>query len=232
MAAIRVLIRDDQLAFADAVGAVIEAQADMTIGGMGSSNVDVAIVADDYGGALTVEAVDSVCQSNPAVRVVVLSADPDVTLALAAVRAGASALVRRDDPIERLLDAVRWAATGGSWIPPDLLSGVLARLQASYDENPLSRLTQRELEVLECMIAGLDRRAVAEECCMSVNTARTHMRNIFRKLEVHSSIEAVSVALQHGRGLAGIPSTGRGRTYGVGENHPVSGFAGSGDLAR
>ena len=65
-------------------------------------------------------------------------------------------------------------------------------------QEKVDRLTQREREVLELMVAGLDRAAIAERLYLSINTVRTHSKNILAKLGVHSSLEAVSVALRAG----------------------------------
>ena len=59
-------------------------------------------------------------------------------------------------------------------------------------------LTTREQEVLDLMVAGFDRPSIARQLGISVNTARTHSKNILGKLGVHSSLEAVSVALRAG----------------------------------
>jgi DNA-binding CsgD family transcriptional regulator len=59
-------------------------------------------------------------------------------------------------------------------------------------------LTQRETEVLSCMMAGLGREATAERLYMSINTVRTHSQRLLAKLGAHSSLEAVALALRVG----------------------------------
>ena len=66
------------------------------------------------------------------------------------------------------------------------------------DGDPVARLTVREREVLGLLVAGLDRSAIGAPLFLSPNTVRTHIQNVLRKLEVHSSIEAVGLALRHG----------------------------------
>ena len=65
-------------------------------------------------------------------------------------------------------------------------------------EGLIETLSAREYAVLELMVAGLDRRAIAEELTISLNTVRTHVKNILAKLGVHASLEAVSFALRAG----------------------------------
>jgi DNA-binding NarL/FixJ family response regulator len=59
-------------------------------------------------------------------------------------------------------------------------------------------LTRREREVLALMMAGFDRKEIARQLFLSTNTVRTHIQNLMAKLGVHSSVEAVSVALSAG----------------------------------
>jgi DNA-binding NarL/FixJ family response regulator len=68
---------------------------------------------------------------------------------------------------------------------------------------PLPELTSRERDVLECVTAGFDRGETARRLGVSVHTVRTHLQSIYAKLDVHSSIEAVSVAMRAGLVSAG-----------------------------
>jgi DNA-binding NarL/FixJ family response regulator len=95
-------------------------------------------------------------------------------------------------------------AAGETHIPPAALTGVLGLLLSgrplSHAEALVGRLTDRELDVLELMVRGMRRAEIAAAMFVSVNTVRTHARNILAKLEVHSSVEAVSVARRAGLG--------------------------------
>ena len=119
-----------------------------------------------------------------------------------AVTLGASAFVTKSSGFEDMVRAIRGAVRGETWMPPRLLTAVFAELcgrRAEHSqEQRVSRLTERECEVLRCMMLGFDRARIASELIVSVNTVRTHTQNILSKLEVHSSVEAVSVALQAG----------------------------------
>jgi len=65
-------------------------------------------------------------------------------------------------------------------------------------DAPLNRLSQREREILGLLANGWSNRRIAEECFLSLNTVRTHVQNILVKLGVHSKLEAVAFALEHG----------------------------------
>jgi DNA-binding NarL/FixJ family response regulator len=138
---------------------------------------------------------------------VVVTCHVEESTATEAVRAGATGFVAKDAPVDELLIAIRAALAGESWLPRQLLGGVLRLLQGGIPGNsppsrpeigPVGRLTAREREVLALLVAGFDRSAIGARLFLSPNTVRTHVQNVLRKLEVHSSIEAVGLALRHG----------------------------------
>jgi DNA-binding NarL/FixJ family response regulator len=209
---LRILVVDDHRVFAGALATVIDAQPDITVVGTSDSvaaaerdtsvlDPDVVVLDVDLGGEDGIELARRLRERDPLLRVVILTGHQRVPVASAAIRAGASAFLAKDASVEELTAAIRGAARGESWIPPHLLTGVLQDLQSpeagrSPEAELLAKLTDRETDVLECMVEGMDRAATARRLFMSVNTVRTHTRKILAKLEVHSSLEAVAVALR------------------------------------
>jgi DNA-binding NarL/FixJ family response regulator len=132
-------------------------------------------------------------------HVVVLAESDDVSLAADLFRVGAGAWVRRDQPCATLVDAIRSAHRGETWIPPDLLTVVLGELSARVRkerqaDDRLAVLTDREREILWLYGQGLGRAEVAERLRLSPNTVRTHVQNILGRLGVHSTLAAVALA--------------------------------------
>jgi DNA-binding NarL/FixJ family response regulator len=118
-----------------------------------------------------------------------------------ALRAGARAWVPQDSSVEQLVEALRRTSHGESWLPGGVLGGVLGQLlaqQRSAESCVLDVLTERERDVLRCMVAGMDQAAIAAYLYLSPNTVRTHRRRTLAKLGVHSSLEAVFVARRAG----------------------------------
>ena len=93
------------------------------------------------------------------------------------------------------------AALGGTWFPAGLLSTLLAGAESPLTE-PLgqlfAQLTDREREVLQLLVCGLDRKAISARLNRSSDTVKTHIRNIAAKLGTRSTAEAVAVALSAG----------------------------------
>jgi DNA-binding NarL/FixJ family response regulator len=131
--------------------------------------------------------------------IVVLTAYADVATALDAIRAGAVGFLAKNASVEQVISAVRAAVLGGSWVPQELLSKLVA-----WSPDPggapqlIAQLTAREHQVLSLMVSGLDRNGIAAKLNQSPNTVRTHVRNLIVKLGCHSAIEAVAVGLRAG----------------------------------
>ena len=136
------------------------------------------------------------CGSKPT-QVIMLSFSSEPERIAKAFRARAAAWVCKDESLEHLLRVIRSAARGESWLPPRETADVLQLLIWGRDrhrENQLllNKLTARERAVLACLAEGAAHRdAVAAQLHLSVNTVRTHMRNLMAKLGVHSMLEAV-----------------------------------------
>jgi NarL family two-component system response regulator LiaR len=135
----------------------------------------------------------------PATRVVVVSADRDIAHAVDAARASADAWVSKEQSADELETVVRGVSRGESWFPPEMLGEIMRELRddvrrAREDTDPLDVLSPRERDVLASMAEGKRGQQIAEELLISADTVRTHTRSIFSKLDVHSRLEAVSVA--------------------------------------
>ncbi len=135
----------------------------------------------------------------PRARVVVLSSDHEVGHAVAAARVGVAAWVAKEQGAAELEVVLRGVVRGESWFPPVMLGAVLAELRADVGraragDGSLGLLSRREREVLGAMVEGKRASQIAEQLTISTDTVRTHIRNIFGKLEVHTRLEAVKVA--------------------------------------
>lgn len=150
-----------------------------------------------------VEACTLLRESRPDVRVVVLAHAEDDSDLAGAVRAGARGYLLKDTTPAELVHAVREVAAGSSLLSPAMASrlldefAVLVRRQDAPAEGT-GALSRRELEVLTLVAQGLNNRAIAEQLFISENTVKNHVRNIHEKLQVHSRMEAVVIAVRAG----------------------------------
>ena len=128
----------------------------------------------------------------PDVQVIMLTVYADPDRIFSAIRAGASGYLLKRSATERLFQAIREVQAGGA-----PMSGAIARKVFGYFQGQTNsrteaeQLSTREREILELIIAGLSNKEIAGRLSMSVLTLRWHLKQIYKKLHVHSRVEVV-----------------------------------------
>ena len=140
---------------------------------------------------------------NPGLKVVGLADSDDPRLVIGAVRAGVRGWVESTVGLDDLMATLHGVARGETWIPPRLLTPLLDALltaQEAREElgSALKALSAREVDILSCLVQGMSRQEIADRYVLSTHTVRTHINNLLRKLGVHSTLAAVSMARQVG----------------------------------
>ena len=132
--------------------------------------------------------------------VVVLSVYEGDEKVFDALCSGASGYLVKKTPPARLIEAVREAYDGGSPMSSHIARKVVTLFQKNFKTpvNSKERLTTRETEILTGLSNGHSYSSVADSLFISVETVRSHIRNIYRKLQVHSQSAAVSKAIRKG----------------------------------
>jgi len=160
------------------------------------------VLGEGFPATSSAEAVARLKAVQPSLVVVALVGDAHVADVGRLLSAGAAAFVVKRAPLEELVTALSWAARGEMWASPSLLPRLIdevgSRARGTRSSGRLAALSARELEVLRLMTDGLDNASIASRVYLSLNTVRTHARNIQRKLGVRSNVAAVAVALEEG----------------------------------
>jgi DNA-binding NarL/FixJ family response regulator len=133
-----------------------------------------------------------------AVRVLMLTISQDDHDLLDAIRAGADGYLLKNTEPEDLRRAIYRVAEGQGALSPEVTGPVLRALTHAPEAAPAPLLSDRELEVLECMVDGQTTQQIANRLFISENTVKTHVRHIFEKLAVSTRAEAVGRAMQMG----------------------------------
>jgi DNA-binding NarL/FixJ family response regulator len=165
-------------------------------------HADLMLLDADLPERAAVRLCEELCGRDEPPRVVMLSFSSEPERIVDAVRAGATAWVGKNEPLQHLLQVIRGVARGETWLPPAEAGRVLEFLMRDQDQRrdndwQLAALTPREPEVLACLAQGAGRREVAEQLHLSANTVRTHLQNLMAKLGVHSTLEAVALSRPH-----------------------------------
>lgn len=173
------------------------------VDGSTESEATVGIVLADEIEDGVVQVIRKLQQS--ACRTVLVLNRVDDSGVLAAVEAGAFALVRRSEATpETLLEAVRSAAAGEATLPPDLLGrllnrvGQLQRHVLSPQGLDLNGLTRREVVVLKLVAEGLSTREIARQISYSERTIKNIIHDVTTKLRLRNRSHAVAYAMREG----------------------------------
>lgn len=132
------------------------------------------------------------------VKILVLSMHDDLLYAERALRCGASGYVNKQEPPERLVEAVREVLRGQICVSDEVADVLLRRLSAgqTLQEDPIASLTNRELEVFELIGQGMSVKQIAARLDISVKTVEAHRDRIKAKLNVGNSLEVSRRAMQ------------------------------------
>lgn len=147
-------------------------------------------------GGSSLEAIPRLRVDAPATAIVVLTMQDDPAFARQALQAGALGFVLKEAADEELLEAIRLAAGGDTYLNPRLG----ARLAAAPEQppGPPDDLSERELEVLRLIALGHTNSEIAEKLFLSTRTVETHRAHIQQKIRRTSRAELVRYALEHG----------------------------------
>jgi DNA-binding NarL/FixJ family response regulator len=152
-------------------------------------------------------------------KIVILTMHDSEDSVLAAFAAGADSYCMKDISTDRLVEALKATYGGNSWIDPAIASIVLRQVRQPVSASAVEAakkvsigavepeyeqllenypLTERELEVLELIVAGCSNAAIAEKLYITVGTVKTHVRNILNKLCADDRTQAAVLALRSG----------------------------------
>ncbi len=141
----------------------------------------------------------------PDIEVMMVTVFEDEEKILQSIQAGASGYLLKDESPDALVAALEECMRGGAPISQSLARKVLGMLRTSTDASPAAQaasvphaltLSEREVDLLKGLVEGETYVTLAEKHYISPHTVRTHIRNIYRKLHVHTRAHAVRVALE------------------------------------
>jgi DNA-binding NarL/FixJ family response regulator len=171
-------------------------------------SIDVAIVDLSMPGMSGLDLIKRIKAEFPTVRVLVLSMHAEEQYAMRAFKAGANGYVTKDSAAAELVNAVRKVAGGGAWITPSLAEQMVQQLSGMGQPAPHTELSDRELEVLQRLVAGQRLTDIADALHVSIKTVSTHKSRIQDKLQLGSTAALIRYGLEHGLGKAdGLPAT-------------------------
>ena len=158
---------------------------------------EVILMDIEMPGINGIEAVRQVRQLDKSVFIIMLTVFDDNRHVLDAICAGASGYLLKKNLSDRLPDAIRQVMQGEPPMSPGIARMIIAAMQQSTAGPAPNdyKLSARETEVLSHLSKGKSIKMMASELSISIDTVRTHIKNIYEKLQVHTQAEAVSKAI-------------------------------------
>ena len=212
---IRALIVDDHALFRRGLEMVLAAEDDIELVGeasdgteavqkAGESLPDVVLMDIRMPRSSGIEACRAMKEVAPSSKIVMLTISDEEEDLFEAIRAGASGYLLKDIPLDEVADVVRAVHGGQSLINPSMAAKLLTEFAAlnkrdqeeRAEQVPPPKLTDREMQVLKLVAKGMNNRDIAKELFISENTVKNHVRNILEKLQIHSRMEAVMIAVR------------------------------------
>jgi DNA-binding NarL/FixJ family response regulator len=147
------------------------------------------------------EATRRILAADPAARVLILTTFDLDEYVFAALAAGASGFVLKDDPPEQLIAAIRIVAGGDALLSPAVTKRVIrqfARVPHARPPEAFEELTEREREVFRLITTGLSNAEIGRELFISETTVKTHVTRVLQKLGLRDRVQAVVLAHQTG----------------------------------
>ena len=213
---IRVLIADDHALFRRGLEMVLQGEPGLDLVGQASDGAEAVQIAGEVLPDVVlmdirmpkitgIEAARQMKEAAPSAKIIMLTISDEEEDLFEAIRAGASGYLLKDIPLDELAGSVRSVHGGQSLINPSMAGkllnefATLARRDAEDEpakHAPAPKLTEREMEVLRLVARGMNNRDIAKELFISENTVKNHVRNILEKLQIHSRMEAVMIAVR------------------------------------
>jgi DNA-binding NarL/FixJ family response regulator len=208
---IRIAIFDDNRNIRESVGLLLQTEPDFELTGsfshvldcvadVKSCTPDIVLMDIEMPEMTGIEAVTTLKKEFPNIQILMQTVFEDDDRVFDSICAGASGYILKNHLNTRLIDFIKEIQHGGSPMSPTIARKVMNKMQETVARSkpgitPDYKLTNREKEVLGCIVNGLSYKMVAGELNISYETVRTHVKNIYEKLHVASLTEVVAKAI-------------------------------------
>lgn len=155
-----------------------------------SFNPRVILLDIELPGINGVDAIPKIKNLLPNSSIIMLTVYEDSEMIFKALTNGAVGYLTKNTSSSKIIEAIREASDGGGPLSPNVARLVIN----SFQKNQNSPLTKRETEILEQIANGKSRGRIAEEFFIDLETVKTHIKNIYFKLNVHSRADAIKAA--------------------------------------
>ena len=206
---LRVAVVDDHPLFRQGLRQLLATEADLAIvADLGSAldalelaahePLDLAIIDLVLPTTSGVSLATALKRLQPACKILGLSMLDEPTRIAEMVRAGADGFALKSQPPAEIVAAIRTVLGGERYLPDEIAGEKVAMMIESDDAWPLRRLTQREREIFELLVAGRSNDDIASMLFIAKRTVETHRQHIMKKVGARSLVELIRIGMRHG----------------------------------
>ncbi|MBE7555931.1 MAG: response regulator transcription factor [Anaerolineales bacterium] len=211
---LRILIADDHPVFRHGIHTLLEVTPDLEVVGEATTGAEAVALAEslqpevilmdlNMPGLSGVEATRQILQTNPHIRILVVTMFNDDASVFTAMRAGARGYILKDAEKTEIVRAIQAVGNGEAIFSPTIASQLIAFFAAPFPLVPkdiFPELTDREREILHLIATGANNSEIAQHLTLSTKTVSNYVSNIFNKLQVADRAEAIIRARDAGLG--------------------------------
>jgi two-component system, NarL family, response regulator LiaR len=205
MSPIRVLIVDDHAVVRSGLSRFLMVNKDMELAAEASDGAEAIQMAGAYQpdvilmdlmmqGMDGITATREIHRKYPKIKIIALTSFSEQSMVQGALQAGAIGYLQKNVTAVELGNAIRSASSGRMTLSPEAAEALAHSVTQAH--LPGNELTERERDILRCMVEGLNNNEIAEKLVVSLGTVKFHISNIFQKMGVDSRVEAVKIAIE------------------------------------
>jgi len=159
---------------------------------------DVILMDIELPGINGIEAVGMIKDEFPGIKILMETIFDDDEKIFSSICAGAEGYILKHTSPAEIMEAIKEIHEGGSPMTPSIANRVLKMVKTRPEPGNKESfdLSAREKEILTCLVKGMSYKMIADNCFISIETVNVHIKNIYRKLHVHSKSEAVAKAIR------------------------------------
>jgi len=158
-------------------------------------NADILLLDIGLPGKSGLEAIPELRKRIPELDIIMLTTYEEEDMILKALCSGACSYISKKASLEDIVEAIRIVVRGGSYMSPSVAREIVQHLMGGR-VSKATILSDRQKEILELLIDGKSYATIAKELFISVETVRSHIKNMYRTLEVNNKAEAIAMYLK------------------------------------
>jgi len=159
---------------------------------------DVILMDMDMPGMGGLEATKKILHFSPDAKVIVLTAHTEDPFPTKVMQIGAAGYLTKGTPPNEMVNAIRAVNSGQRYLPADIAQQMALNQFKTNDENPLSTLSDRELQIMLMITRGEKVPDISEHLHLSTKTINSYRYRMFEKLNVGNDVELTHLAIRHG----------------------------------